>query len=194
VRVRGVCVGRAGPDDHEGLAVRSKSGFGADVGAAPLCLLVDRLSPISMDSPSGTRTPGASAEDGQPIEQVSVECKGEAGLIDGGHVPRLGRVSLAHRGVPLLDERVACHRHVLGVWRQPPEEGVEYRSSRHLARMRDLHTFAGFTVSVMAVRQSGSAQGPMAPPDGHHAGRIRAPPCLPAVRSSRAFRLTPAAT
>jgi hypothetical protein len=56
----------------------------------------------------------------------------DIGLIGGGHVPRLGDVSLAHNGVRFLDEWPECRRHVLEVWRQPLEESVtSIHSSAH---------------------------------------------------------------
>jgi magnesium chelatase family protein len=48
----------------------------------------------------------------------------DAGLIGSSHVPTPGDVSLAPKGVLFLDERPKCRRHVLGVLRQPLEDGV----------------------------------------------------------------------
>lgn len=58
-----------------------------------------------------------------------------AGLIGGGSgVPRPGEVSLAHRGVLLLDELLETPRHVLDALRQPLERG-EVVLTRSLARV-----------------------------------------------------------
>jgi hypothetical protein len=48
----------------------------------------------------------------------------DAGLIGGGHVPRLGGVSLAHNGVLFLDELPEFRRHMLTALCHPLEKDI----------------------------------------------------------------------
>jgi magnesium chelatase family protein len=48
----------------------------------------------------------------------------DVGLIGGRQVPRPEEVSLAHSGIPLLDELPEFRRHVLEVLHQPLAKGI----------------------------------------------------------------------
>jgi hypothetical protein len=48
----------------------------------------------------------------------------EVELIGGGQGPMPGEVSLAYHGMPFLDERLGCRRHMLEVLRQPLENST----------------------------------------------------------------------
>jgi hypothetical protein len=60
----------------------------------------------------------------------------DAGVIGGGQRPLSGEVSLAHHGLLFLDERPACTRQVLEVWRLPLGGGGTSRPPRGGPRRR----------------------------------------------------------
>ncbi len=54
----------------------------------------------------------------------SLHIESNTGLVGGGRLPRLGEVTLSHRGVPLLDRLPELGHTVLEVLRQPTEDKV----------------------------------------------------------------------
>lgn len=83
--------------------------------AALEVLAIHSLAGEPVDAAAPTRRPPLR----EPHHGVSL-----AGLVGGGSgVPRPGEVSLAHRGVLLLDELLETPRHVLDALRQPLERG-----------------------------------------------------------------------
>jgi magnesium chelatase family protein len=97
-----------------------------DPEAALEVLAIHSLAGEPVDATAPTRRPPLR----EPHHGVSL-----AGLVGGGSgVPRPGEVSLAHRGMLLLDELLETPRHVLDALRQPLERG-EVVLTRSAARV-----------------------------------------------------------
>lgn len=96
-----------------------------------------------------------------------------AGLVGGGHVPRPGEISLAHRGVLFLDELPEFSGQVLEVLRQPLEDKVV-----SISRASGSLTFPANVMLVAAMNPC---------PCGYHGDRERACTCS-AVQISRYTR------
>lgn len=99
-----------------------------------------------------------------------------AALIGGGPQPRPGEVSLAHRGVLLLDEVPEFDRRTLEVLRQPVETGVV-----HLARAARSVTFPADFLLVAAMNPC---------PCGYHGHPRRQCRCRPGDAERYAARIS----
>jgi magnesium chelatase family protein len=83
----------------------------------------EALEVTRIHSVAGTLAPGAGLLTAPPF-RAPHHGASAAAVIGGGAVPRPGEVSLAHRGVLLLDELPEFPRSVLEALRQPLEDGV----------------------------------------------------------------------
>jgi len=83
----------------------------------------EALEVTRIHSVAGTLAPGGSLITAPPFRSPHHGASAAA-IIGGGAVPRPGEVSLAHRGVLLLDELPEFPRSVLEALRQPLEDGV----------------------------------------------------------------------
>ena len=82
----------------------------------------ETLEVTRIHSVAGVLPPGRSLIDGPPF-RAPHHGASAAAVVGGGSVPRPGEVSLAHRGVLLLDELPEFSRAVLEALRQPLEDG-----------------------------------------------------------------------
>ena len=83
----------------------------------------EALEVTRIHSVAGTLAPGAGLLTAPPF-RAPHHGASAAAVIGGGAIPRPGEVSLAHRGVLLLDELPEFPRSVLEALRQPLEDGV----------------------------------------------------------------------
>ena len=92
----------------------------------------EALEVTRIHSVAGTLPPGAGLISAPPF-RAPHHGASAAAIIGGGAVPRPGEVSLAHRGVLLLDELPEYTRAVLEALRQPLEDGVVVGRARRWA-------------------------------------------------------------
>jgi magnesium chelatase family protein len=83
----------------------------------------EALEVTRIHSVAGTLPPGSGLVSAPPF-RAPHHGASSAAIVGGGAVPRPGEVSLAHRGVLLLDELPEFPRSVLEALRQPLEDGV----------------------------------------------------------------------
>src|SRR5437870_1407625 len=89
----------------------------------PLFSFEETLETTKIHSVAGVLDAGAGLVGVRPFRSPHHTIS-DAGLIEGGAVPRPGEVSLAHNGVLFLDEMPEFPRNVLEVMRQPLEDGT----------------------------------------------------------------------
>lgn len=91
-------------------------------GILPPLTADEALEVTTIHSVAGLLPPGAGLVATPPF-RAPHHTASDVALVGGGAMPRPGEISLAHRGVLLLDEAAEFARHVLDALRQPLEEG-----------------------------------------------------------------------
>lgn len=99
-----------------------------------------------------------------------------AGLVGGGHVPRPGEISLAHRGVLFLDELPEFGKRILEVLRQPLEDKIVT-----ISRAQGAFTFPANFMLVGAMNPC---------PCGYFGDTMKPCTCAPAAISSYQKRIS----
>ena len=99
-----------------------------------------------------------------------------AGLVGGGHIPRPGEISLAHRGVLFLDELPEFGKRILEVLRQPLEDKIVT-----ISRAQGSFTFPANFMLVGAMNPC---------PCGYFGDTLRQCACAPAAISSYQKRIS----
>lgn len=99
-----------------------------------------------------------------------------AGLVGGGHIPKPGEISLAHRGVLFLDELPEFGKRILEVLRQPLEDKVVT-----ISRAQGSFTFPANFMLVGAMNPC---------PCGYFGDTLRQCTCAPAAISSYQKRIS----
>jgi magnesium chelatase family protein len=99
-----------------------------------------------------------------------------AGLVGGGHIPRPGEISLAHRGVLFLDELPEFGKRILEVLRQPIEDKIVT-----ISRAQGSFTFPANFMLVGAMNPC---------PCGYFGDTMRQCTCAPAAISSYQKRIS----
>ncbi len=105
----------------------------------------EALTVTTIHSVAGQLPPGGGLLRHRPFRSPHHTCS-DVALVGGGSTPRPGELSLAHGGVPFLDELPEFSRSVLETLRQPLEHGLV-----HIARANHSVTFPANVMLVAAM-------------------------------------------